>query len=416
LATFFAKGQTPITLYNQFQGPYDATMVGNSMNQISNQFFEVPEIDPNTGVTVVPDSDDCADLIGTSSSSTLALGGSSVVAAYLYWSGSSSQSGEGDFMVDLNGTTIFPTQTWEYQRGGAGTSNRWFFGARADVTAQVAATGNGVYTLSNLDVAPFVRNAFALAQAAGTQDHHCWNNTFYAGWSIVIVTSNPNNGQNQVNIYDGFDAMPQTVGVYDEVNVTLNNLELTSTAGAKVEFLAWEGDSDLNVRENALVNGSVLSNGTNPSGQNFNETNSFDGTNTYNMDMDFYDISNSISTGANQSVDLTFSTGRDFVIFNNLVSVVNNESPDATINIDEITCNGGNIRDVNLTFTVSNIDPPSTDTIPAGTPVAIYIGSRDPANVVGTTTIPSDILEESLYEPMFSQKKLHGKSLPHLEL
>src|SRR5690606_2622372 len=88
---FFSKTYAqPISLYDSFFGQYDYIAVGNTLNPVSNyQNAHDPINNP------------CQIL--TSSSANLNLApDQTVVAAYLYWSG----SGTGDLNVTLNGTPI----------------------------------------------------------------------------------------------------------------------------------------------------------------------------------------------------------------------------------------------------------------------------------------------------------------------
>ena len=127
----FIKGQD-ISLFTQVNGRYDFTFVGNTMN--------IAENNPtNFYVT------------NTSSSATLNLGPSdTIIRAYLYWAG----SGDGDFEVDLNGTTITPDRTFSHSRF-FNPNTFTYFSAFKDITTLVQTTGNGAYTLSNLDISPF---------------------------------------------------------------------------------------------------------------------------------------------------------------------------------------------------------------------------------------------------------------------
>ena len=81
-----------ISLFNQLNGHLDYTAIGNTLNTVENN-----------------SSFNCT--INTTSSATLNLSNSQAIeAAYLYWAG----SGEGDFNVSLNSTSITPDRTFEY--------------------------------------------------------------------------------------------------------------------------------------------------------------------------------------------------------------------------------------------------------------------------------------------------------------
>ena len=157
--------------------------------------------------------------------------------------------------------------------------------------------------------------------------------------------------------------------------------------GAKIGFLAWEGDASLAVNETLRINGNILSNPPlNPEDNAFNGTNSFTNSNQlYNMDIDFYNIENYIQTGdVSATIDLT--SGQDFIIVNNIITVLNTELPDATISFEniEIICN--NL--VELNYTVFNIN--STDILPAGTPIKFYLEENQIGQALTSNNIPID--------------------------
>ena len=85
------------------------------------------------------------------------------------------------------------------------------------------------------------------------------------------------------------------VGEIDTITINLNSLNVLDDVGSKIGFLAWEGDSLLDIDESLKINGDVLSNSQNPPTNAFNSTNSFSGENNlFNMDLDVYDIQNNI--------------------------------------------------------------------------------------------------------------------------
>lgn len=334
LSPFLFFGQD-ISLYTQVNGRYDFTFVGNTMNSAENNptpFY----------------------VTGTSSSATLNLGPSdTVVRAYLYWAG----SGDGDFEVDLNGTTITPDRTFSHSRF-FDPNTFTYFSAFKDITTFVQTTGNGTYTLSNLDISAF-------------EALHFSRKTNFAGWAILIVYENPSLPLNQLNIYDGLQGVP------DALQIDLTNLYVLNNANAKAGFIAWEGDSQLPT-ETFTVNGTVISNPFNPPNNVFNSTNSVTGSNQlYNMDLDIYGIDSYISIGdTNASIALT--SYQDFIMINTVITKLNSQLPDATIvlNNPNSVCDS---REVSLDFTVSNVN--STEILQANTPITFYAGTQ----AVGTT-------------------------------
>lgn len=264
-----------VTLYNQFNGNYDFVFVGNTMNTGENN------ITPG-----------CTELLLTSSSATLALNPNQIItSAYLYWAG----SGAGDFNVQLNGTPVVAQRNFSVSITTV-ASVLPYFSAFADVTSLVTSTGNGTYTLSDLDI----------SQALIDETGYCDRRTNFAGWAMVIIYNDTTLSLNQVNIYDGLQGIPPSL------SITLTNLNVINTAGAEIGFVAWEGDSNLAVSETLSINGTVLSNPPlNPANNAFNGTNSFTNSNTlYNMDLDVYNIQNNLTIG-NSNALIQMTSGQD---------------------------------------------------------------------------------------------------------
>ena len=315
-----------ISLYNQFNGRYDFTFVGNTLNTAEN----------GTGAPCT---------ITTSSSDNINLNsGDTVEAAYLYWAG----SGTGDFDVKLNNQNITASRQFHIVQTSSGLS---FFSAFADITALVQATGNGTYTLSELDLTAVIAN-------------YCGNATNFGGWAITVVYKNNALPLNQLNVYDGLQFVPTAI------NITVNSLNVVDNLGAKIGFLAWEGDAGLAVNESLRINGNIISNPPlNPSNNAFNGTNSTTGSTTlYNMDLDIYGIQNNINIG-DTSAAIQLTSGQDFVMINSIVTKLNSQLPDATIKIDHLTQSCDNNTLV-IDYTVSNLN--STNLLPAGTFITIY--------------------------------------------
>ncbi|MFN7045019.1 MAG: gliding motility-associated C-terminal domain-containing protein [Flavobacterium sp.] len=331
-----------ISLYTQVNGRYDFTFVGNTMNTAENN-------PTNFYVT------------NSSSSGTLNLGPSdTIIRAYLYWAG----SGDGDFEVDLNGTTITPDRTFSHSRFFS-PSTFTYFSAFKDITTLVQTTGNGTYTLSNLDISPF-------------EALHYSRKTNFAGWAILIVYENPSLTLNQLNIYDGLQGVP------DALQINLTNLYVLNNANAKAGFIAWEGDSQL-ATENFTVNGTVISNPFNPPNNVFNSTNSVTGSNQlYNMDLDIYEIDSYISIG-DTSASIALTSFQDFIMINTVITKLNSQLPDATIVLENpiSICDS---REVTIDFTVSNLN--STEVLQANTPITFYIGTEAIATTYTQNIIP----------------------------
>ena len=195
----FTKAQD-ISLFTQINGRYDFTFIGNTLNPDENS-FQYPTF------------------LYTQSSATLNLGANDrIERAYLYWAG----SGEGDTDVKLNGVDMTP----DILSTVVGTSsNLTYFSAFKDITSFVQTTGNGIYTLSEFDLNSLVTSYYN-------------NATQFAGWAILVVYENPALTLNQINIYQGLEALSPNLplGIIDYMTIQLNNLYLISNTGAEIGF------------------------------------------------------------------------------------------------------------------------------------------------------------------------------------
>ena len=343
-----------VSLYQQFNGRFDFTFIGNTMNPAENSFQTTPTI-------------------FTSSSANLSLqSADQVQAAYLYWAG----SGTGDFNVNLNANAIAAERTFLFQRI-VGTEVYDYFSAFANITSLVQSTGNGNYTLSNLDVTEFI-------------DQHFQNRTNFAGWAIIIVYKNNALPLNQLNVYDGLQNIPigQVTQPAIALTITLNSLNVIDNNDAKIGFLAWEGDSGIAVNESLRINGALISSlPLNPPTNAFNGTNTFtNSAELYNMDLDVYPIQNNIAIGDTSAV-IKLTSGQDFVMINAVVTKLNSQLPDATIeNITlEQACDS---REIILKYKVNNFN--ATNALNANTPIAFYANNTLIGQAATTATLPID--------------------------
>ena len=338
-----------ISLFNQLNGHLDYTAIGNTLNTSEN----------NSAVNCT---------INSASSASLNLSNTQTIeAAYLYWAG----SGSGDFDVTLNTTQITPSRTFAYTLD----SSRQFFAAFADVTTLIQTEGNGLYTLSNLE-------QIEISSA------YCSTGTNFAGWAITVIYSDPALPLNQLNVYDGLESVPETI------TIELNNLNVMDTNGARIGFIAWEGDAGLAVDEELLMNGITLSNPPlNPANNAFNGTNSFtNDSNLYNMDIDVYPIENTINVGDSSAV-IQLTSGQDLVMVNNIITVLNSQLPDASITLDSIEqrCNS---LELTIEYTIENLN--STYLLLANTPIAFYVDSELVAQTQTINDIPINGTESNM--------------------
>lgn len=319
-----------ISLYQQFNGRFDFAFIGNTLNTIeNNNIYGLPR--PSC-------------IINTSSSASLNLNSNDIIeSAYLYWAG----SGTGDFDVKLNNQNISAHRSFSLIQNQIGLP---FFSAFADITPIVKSTGNGAYTFSDLDLTAVIAT-------------YCTNGTNFGGWAIVIVYKNNSLPLNQLNVYDGLQSVP------NEINITLNNLNVIDNKDAEIGFVAWEGDKNISVNESLRINANLIGNPPlNPVDNAFNGTNSFTGAaDLYNMDLDVYNIQNNINIG-DSTAKIQLTSGQDFVMINAIVTKLNSQLPDATTRFNtQLECNS---RRIIVNYEVLNLN--STNPLPAATPISIY--------------------------------------------
>jgi len=329
LLCFCSISAQNISLLHQFNGRYDFTMIGNTLNPFENE----------AAIT-------CS--INTSSSAVLDLTVTvQFEKAYLYWAG----SGNGDTIVRLNDQIIVAERNFSNS-----LFNLPFFSCFADVTELIQNTGNTTYTLSDLDLNDIISS-------------YCSSGINFGGWAIVVVYKGADLPVNQLNIYDGLESV---YAQNPELIITIDNLNVIDNQGAKIGFLAWEGDAALAVNETLQINGNIISNPPlNPPTNVFNGTNSFTGaTNLYNMDLDYYNMENFIQVGDTQA-EIKLTSGQDFVMVNTIVTKLNSQLPDAVVAINEMQEGTCFQQELQLEFTVSNQD--GTGVLPRNTPISLYI-------------------------------------------
>lgn len=335
-----------ISLFEQFNGRYDYTAIGNTLNQAENNI----------------DQSFCS-LLESSSANLLLDADNQIVKAYLYWAG----SGFGDTEVTLNEIQISSEETYNVTYTDTASGQLNYFSCYADITNLILSEGNGTYTFSDMDISADLMS----------NPGYCSNRTNFGGWSIYVIYQNETLPLNQVNLYQGLEIINRNV---QEKEIILDNIDVIDNVGAKIGFLAWEGDNNLNYGESLSINNNVISNPPlNLADNAFNGTNTFTNSTTfYNADLDVYDLENNINIG-DTSVSIKLTTGginenggfsADLIILNNIITVLNSQLPDATIEVNNYTVNCGD-NSIELFYTVNNFN--STDVLPANTPIAFYL-------------------------------------------
>lgn len=348
-----------IQLFKQFNGRYDYTAIGNTLNPFENNL----------------DSSFCFPLEASSADLNLP-NTTTIVAAYLYWAG----SGTEDTSISLNEFSVEADNIYNVDFNQT-TDTLTYFSCFTDITNLIISEGNTTYELSDLDI----------TEALTNNSGYCANRTNFAGWSIYIIYEDSALPLNQINLYQGLEIINSS---NQEKIITIDNLNVIDTVGAKIGFLAWEGDDSLNYGESLSINDNIISNPPlNLPDNAFNGTNSFTNSSTYyNCDLDVYNIQNNITSG-DTSATIALTTGdfdangqfrADLIIINNIITVLNSQLPDATIEFDDYSLACAD-RTIQLDYTVYNLN--STEILPANTPIALYLEGT----LIGQSKTQNDI-------------------------
>lgn len=257
-----------ITQLRTFSGKVDYTVIGNSFTS----------------------SETSCDNLGSRSASLSVPAGSTIKAAYLYWAGSGSSV---DTVVAFNGQTIAAQKSWQDSFIN-GSSTMYFFGARAEVTHLVSGSNN--YTVSGLSYhngAPY-----------------CNTYSTLGNWALVVVYENNSLPDQIVNLYDGFQ------GEFRGPNGTSNSTTLTHylpvnipggcAQAVQLTHVSHEGDNYKG--EYLYINNSSFGNNT------------YNGSTAPNLDIDSYNITNLVGTGASNISFATqnyYTNGAQEAYFNN---------------------------------------------------------------------------------------------------
>jgi uncharacterized repeat protein (TIGR01451 family) len=293
--------------------------------------------------------------------------GAQVLFAGLYYSGNTAAGGEPARSTTLINTpaaggyiTVTADQLDDFN---SSDPTQHIYGGFADITALVAAGGSGDYTVANV-------------QAATGADHH-------AGWGIVVAYRDNNAQPRNLTVFDGL------VGINPndpDVNFTLTGFQTpaTGTVNADLGLILWEGDDGLTGDE-VLLDGTQLSNATNPATNFNNSTISFGGSHFTDKTPNYVnqlgydnDIINADGLLGNSqtSANLTLRTTGDRWVHQVITFAPDVTSPDIALQKTAEDVNGGQVLagdEVEYTISGTNngqesaADVTLTDQIPAGT-------------------------------------------------
>jgi len=289
--------------------------------------------------------------------------GATIRAAHLYWAGSGATP---DYNVTFEGGNITAAVNRQYTADFVlnNTTTFDFFSGVADVTAQVNAKRNGTYNFSGLTVntgAPF-----------------CAVEGVLAGWSLIIVYEDASEDFRVVNLYEGYQTFRES-----SITLIADNFRVPAVVNGKYATLTWEGDDTLNNNgENLVLNGTSLTDGDNPVGQQFNSKSNIASispstgavnADSYGVDLDAFAIDSSILSPGSTSATAVYSSGTDLVLLSmQILSITNTAVSDLSITKTATsTFVAGTDATYNLVVNNAgpNIEPGNivvTDTLPAG--------------------------------------------------
>lgn len=327
----------------------------------TNNNFSMINVDRDSDATTV-----------NSTSSTLAMPvGASVLFAGLYWAADSGAATRNTVKFKAPGAVSYSNIT-ATQLDNVGTA----YQAYADVTALVAAAGNGIYTAANV-----------LTTTGGNQ---------YGGWSLVVVFSSAALPTRNLSVYDGYQRVNSaTTG--GGINISLSGF-LTPPFGpvnTTIGTVAYDGDrtslegtAGLRFGQTATTLSPVF-NAANPQNDYFNSTISDFGVKRTAGQSPAYDN--------NFGFDIDLARPNVPLPNNATTAVVRVSSSSETIDLGIVTLATDifvpNIKDT-LTKTVSKVaGAPGAAIIPGDTleySISFYNAGQDGAlKTVVTDTIPA---------------------------
>jgi uncharacterized repeat protein (TIGR01451 family) len=322
-----------------------------------------------------------------------------ISAAYLYWGGS---GGTADQNVTFNGSNVTASRTFADTYTGV-TPNLPYFGAFANVTSIVQATGNGTYTFGGLTVV--------------TGSPHCDVSAVVAGWSLIVVYESASERLRAINLYDGLQAFRG-----EPLNLTPDGFRVpSSNIDGRIAVFTLEGDpansTPMNGVDEALrFNGNLLDDGINVAGSN-PLIQQFDGTintqgvaTSYGIDVDQYDVSAFLAPGQT-SATTTYSAGADLVL---LMAQIVSATSDPAVDLSITKTHAGTFvagGTGTYTIVVSNDAAAErednsvtvTDTLPAGLTYNSFSGtgwSCSAAAQVVTCTHPATLDPGASFPPL----------------
>jgi uncharacterized repeat protein (TIGR01451 family) len=260
----------------------------------------VGNLDNNDHTMTMRDVDADGSTFNSSSSTVTLPAGSTVLFAGLYWGadtsvgagGAASPSYASRNLVKLATPTAGYTTVTAAELPTAGNAYQGY----ADVTSQVAAGGNGAYTVANI-------------QSATGADR-------YAGWALVIAYRDRNQPVRNLTVYDGFGVISAGGDTSAVINVGGFQTPPTGPVNTKLGTVVYEGDLE-NTGDSLKIDATTVSDAANPAANFFNSTVSDGGARTGAKDpdhanllgLDIDRVSTTALTNNQTATSLTVATG-----------------------------------------------------------------------------------------------------------
>jgi MSHA biogenesis protein MshQ len=288
-----SRADTPVALFKSFAGNINFT--GTQKTMRTN-----PNVDTKVGNSTIK-GDPCA-VVSASTAVVASLtglpAGATVVNAQLYWAASNATP---DYTVTFEGASVTAPAARQYSAVYAANNTSYsFFSGAIDVTTQVAAKGNGNYTMSGLNV--------------DSGSNNCGAEAVLGGYQLLVIYSLSSEPFRVLNIYEGFQYVRNS-----ELTFTLSNFKIPTplgTGSGRIGHITWEGDDSL-AGEILQYNGVDMFDSMNPLGNQFNSRSNINNDAlSYGIDFDAYTVSANTIQSGQTSATTRYASGNDLVLTN----------------------------------------------------------------------------------------------------
>lgn len=214
----------------------EQTLAGNTSAGARNDGFTMQYIDV--------DSD--ASTFSSSSANLNIPAGSTVLFAGLYWSGISANTARNQVLLKTPTSFGYSVRTASVLDTAPFRDDS--YQGFANITAQVAAAGNGTYTVANVQSTPGVGN--------------------YGAWGMVVVYQNNSQSLRNLAVYDGFQVL---AGTSATIPVGGFLTPLSGPVNTRLGAITYEGDLPA-TGDTFAINGTQLTDANNPVNNFYNAT------------------------------------------------------------------------------------------------------------------------------------------------